>query len=215
VSGCSRTFHLATIGNLSALLPQCTGEVEDAGLLERTRRGDADAFSSLFARYQGPIFRYAAHMCGRDAADDVVQETFLAILRPSGRYDPARGTVANYLFGIARHVLLARMSSREVTGMDAENDESLGAAIDEPTVLDSLTRAETIEAVRIAIGSLPPLYREVLVLCELQELSYVDAAGIVECPVGTVRSRLHRARALLLTKLSALHSPAGLRKQCR
>ena len=200
------------IGNLSAVVPQCTGEVEDDRLLEQTRRGDAEAFSRLFARYQGPIFRYAAHMCGREAADDVVQETFLAVLRPSGRYDPARGTVGNYLFGIARHVVLGRLSYREVTGVDADSDEFAGAAIDEPTVLDSLTRAETIDAVRAAIASLPPLYREVLVLCELQELSYADAAGIVNCPVGTVRSRLHRARALLVAKLSALHPPACMRK---
>ena len=212
VSGLSRTFHFATIGNSPAVFSQCRGEVEDAGLLERTRRGDAEAFSSLFARYQGPIFRYAAHMCGRDAADDVVQETFLAVLRPSGRYDPARGTVGNYLFGIARHVVLGRLSFREVTGVDADSDERLGAAIDEPTVLDSLTRAETVAAVRGAIASLPPLYREVLVLCELQELSYADAAGIVECPVGTVRSRLHRARALLVSKLAALCPPAGVRR---
>jgi RNA polymerase sigma-70 factor (ECF subfamily) len=186
--------------------------VEDAALLERTRRGDADAFSRLFARYQGPIFRYAAHMCGRDAADDVVQETFLAVLRTSGRYDPARGTVGNYLFGIARHVVLGRLSFREVTGIDADSDELAGAAIGEPTVLDCLTRAETIDAVRAAVASLPPLYREVLVLCELQELTYVDAAAIVNCPVGTVRSRLHRARALLLAKLSAVNPPACVRK---
>jgi RNA polymerase sigma-70 factor, ECF subfamily len=206
----SRVFPL-TIGNLPAGFAQCSGEVDDAALLERTRRGDGEAFSHLFARYQGPIFRYAAHMCGRDAADDVVQETFLAILRTSGRYDPARGTVGNYLFGIARHVVLGRLSFREVTGIDAD-EECLGAAVDEPTVLDSLTRAETIEAVRVGIGSLPPLYREVLVLCDLQELTYVDAAAIVSCPVGTVRSRLHRARALLVAKLSALYPPAGIRK---
>ena len=148
----------------------------------------------------------------REAADDVVQETFLAILRTAGRYDPARGTVGNYLFGIARHVVLGRLSLREVTGIDADTDERAGAAHDDLTVLDSLTRAETIEAVRIAIASLPPLYREVLVLCELQELTYVDAAAIVNCPVGTVRSRLHRARALLLSKLSALNPPACVRK---
>jgi RNA polymerase sigma-70 factor (ECF subfamily) len=202
----------ATLGNLSAVFAQCSGEVDDAGLLERTRRGDVDACSHLFARYQGPIFRYAAHMCGRDAADDVVQETFLAILRTAGRYDPARGSVGNYLFGIARHVVLGRLSLREVTGIDGDPEELAASADDEPTVLDCLTRAETIEAVRAAIASLPPLYREVLVLCELQELTYLDAAAIVNCPVGTVRSRLHRARALLVAKLSALHPSACVRK---
>jgi RNA polymerase sigma-70 factor (ECF subfamily) len=77
-------------------------------------------------------------------------------------------------------------------------------------VLDSLSREETIKAVRAAIASLPAPYREVVVLCELQETSYADAAMIVHCPVGTVRSRLHRARALLMTKLEATRCEQGL-----
>ena len=185
--------------------------VGDARLLERAREGDAEAFAYLFARYQGPIFRYAAHMCGRDAADDVVQETFLAVLRTAGRYDPALGSVGNYLFGIARHVALGRVTAREVTGLDPEGEDCVGCA-DGPTVLDALTRAETVEAVRTAIASLPHAYREVLVLCELQDVSYADAALIVDCPVGTVRSRLHRARSLLLAKMSALYPPLAIRR---
>src|SRR5262245_17555174 len=80
--------------NFSAPGRQHSNEVEDVGLLEAARRGDAEAFSRLFSRYQGPIFRYAAHMCGRDAADDIAQETFLAVLRGAGRYDPSRGPVS-------------------------------------------------------------------------------------------------------------------------
>jgi RNA polymerase sigma-70 factor (ECF subfamily) len=187
--------------------------VDEVGLLERAGRGDAEAFSRLFARYQGPIFRYAAHMCGRGAADDVVQETFLAVLRPSGRFDARRGTVANYLFGIARHVVLGRLSTRELTGMDVDGGECAAAiAADEPDALAAMTRSEAIGAVRLAIASLPPVYREVLVLCELQEVSYLDAAAIIECPVGTVRSRLHRARALLVAKLSAVGPAAAVRR---
>ena len=90
--------------------------MDEPGLLEGARQGDPDAFSRLFACYRGPIFRYAAHMCGRDAAADVVQETFLAVLRGSGRYDPARGTVGNYLFGIARHFVVRRLETRSVAG---------------------------------------------------------------------------------------------------
>jgi RNA polymerase sigma-70 factor (ECF subfamily) len=67
--------------------------------------------------------------------------------------------------------------------------------------LEDLTRAETIESVRKAVLSLPPKYREVVVLCELQDLSYVETAEILDCAIGTIRSRLHRARALLLEKL--------------
>ena len=185
--------------------------MDDAGLIALARRGDAVAFSRLFAGFERPIFRYAAHMCGRDAADDVVQDTFLAILRGTAGYDASKGTVGNYLFGIARHFVLKRLSSRERATCELEEHDERTAWSDErqPSVLDTMSRAETVQAVRAAIASLPAPYREAIVLCELQELSYADAAAIVACPVGTVRSRLHRAKALLMTKLTATRDDTG------
>ena len=179
-------------------------EVDDAGLLERARRGDEAAFSELFARHQRAIYRYAVYLCGPDAGDDIVQETFLAVLRQTARQDTLRGTVAGYLLGIARHLAMKRLGSR---GEDENLSDQL--ASDSPAVLDDLTRVETIDAVRAAVQSLPPAYREVVVLCELDEISYAAAAGIVRCPVGTVRSRLHRARTLLTAKLAAISPAAG------
>jgi RNA polymerase sigma-70 factor, ECF subfamily len=176
---------------------------DDAGLVERARRGDEDAFSQLYARHQRAIYRYAVYLCGQDAGDDIVQETFLAVLRQTARLDTLRGTVAGYLLGIARHLAMKRLGSRG-------QDESLSdMASDSPAVLDDLTRAETIDAVRAAVQSLPPVYREAVVLCELNEMDYVAAAAIVECPVGTIRSRLHRARTLLAAKLAAISPVAG------
>ena len=135
-SGCA----LGSIPSLSwNFLPsstQCPSEVDDAGLLERARRGDAEAFSLLFARCQGPIYRYAAHMCGREAADDVVQETFLAVLRGTGRYDAARGGALGYLFGIARHVVLQRLGSRWTSADPLEHDRAATIECDEPTALE-------------------------------------------------------------------------------
>jgi RNA polymerase sigma-70 factor (ECF subfamily) len=154
-------------------------------------------------------------MCGRDAADDVVQETFLALLRGGGAYDATKGTVGNYLFGIARHFVLKRLKACEAAAFELNDDDLSAGALaeaDRPSVLDSLSREETIRAVRAAIASLPAPYREVVVLCELQETSYADAATIVQCPVGTVRSRLHRARALLTAKLAATHAEVGMRR---
>ena len=179
---------------------------DDVGLIERARRGDEDAFSRLFARHQRVIYRYASYMCGPAAGDDIVQETFLAVLRQAGRHDPLRGTVVGYLFGIARHVVMKRLASRHDDSFVEPVDDISGDAVaaDQATALDDLTRAETIEAVRAAVHSLPPAYREVVVLCEFQELDYAAAAGVVACPVGTVRSRLHRARTLLTAKLAAI-----------
>ena len=187
--------------------------MDDAALIALARRGDAVAFSRLFASFERPLFRYAAHMCGRDAADDIVQETFLAVLRGSGTYDAGKGTVGGYLFGIARHFVLKGLNAREVGSFDLdEHDEATAWPDDTPSALDSLSREETVQTVRAAIASLPAPYREVVVLCELQEMSYGDAAAIVECPIGTIRSRLHRARALLTTKLAATHAEVALRK---
>jgi RNA polymerase sigma-70 factor (ECF subfamily) len=179
------------------------GEVDDVGLLERAHRGDEDAFSQLFTRHQRVIYRYAVHMCGRDAADDIVQETFLGVLRQVGRYEASRGAVLGYLLGIARHLVVKRLTSRKLGAFDEELDENMVNAVasDHPTPIDALTKAESVERVRTAIESLPPTYREVLVLCELEEMDYVAVAEIAQCPVGTVRSRLHRAKRLLAAKL--------------
>lgn len=185
--------------------------MDDERLLERASRGDADAVSTLFARYQASIYRYAVHMCGRDAGDDVVQETFLTVMRQPGRYDPQRGPVIGYLLGIARHLALKRLASRPgAFAAELEESEETPDPAQE-TALESLTRMELVETVRAAIRSLPPLYREVIVLCELQEMDYAAAAGIIECPIGTVRSRLHRARTMLAAKLAAMQ-PAGVNR---
>ncbi len=179
--------------------------MDDARLLQRARRGDERAFSQLFAAHQRSIFRYAAYMCGKETADDVVQDTFLAVLRQSSRHDTPAGTIGGYLFGIARHLVLKRLGVRREELVEDISSVSDAVVAEDANVFDDLSRAETIEAVRAAIRSLPPAYREVIVLCELQDMDYAAAAALIECPVGTLRSRLHRARALLVTRLA--HSP--------
>jgi RNA polymerase sigma-70 factor (ECF subfamily) len=173
--------------------------VDDVGLLDGARRGDEAAFSQLFDRYQRSIYRYGAYMCGPEAGDDIVQDTFLAVLRQRGRDDAPTTSVAGYLFGIARHLVMKRLGAR---GMDlaVDLDDATVASLtdpDEQTPLETLARAETIDAVRDAIRALPLERREAIVLCELQEMNYTDAAELARCPVGTIRSRLHRAKAQL------------------
>lgn len=174
---------------------------DDAALLERARRGDEDAFSELFFRHQRAVFRYAAYMCGADAADDVVQDTFMSVLLKSGRYDSSKGAVSSYLLGTARHLVLKRLSrSRSPSMEEFTEDLNVEGSIESETPLDDFERQETVEAVRAAVQSLPASHREVIVLCELEEMDYVEAANVMQCPVGTVRSRLNRARALLSRK---------------
>ena len=179
-------------------------DVDDVGLLERARRGDQEAFSRLFSRYQRAIYRYGVYMAGREAADDIVQDTFLAVLQQRGRVDPPRGAVLAYLIGIARHRVLKRFAAvRDALRAEPLDDDAHdAAAADAETALDDLARAETIETVRAAVQALPAAYREAIVLCELQELPYVEAADVMQCPIGTVRSRLHRGRTLLAAALN-------------
>ena len=180
----------------------------DAQLLSRVASGDAEAFSALFQRRQRDVYRFALHMTASPSiAEDVTQETFLAVMRDADRYDPARATVAAWLCGIARnHVRRHVERDRRLQAVagcgdddSAPGDERLSEDADP---LEDLTRTERIEELRDAILTLPIRYREVVVLCDLHELSYLEAASAVGCAVGTVRSRLHRGRALLAVKLT-------------
>jgi RNA polymerase sigma-70 factor (ECF subfamily) len=175
--------------------------VDDSALLKRAWTGSEEAFSELFSRYQRRIFQYATRMCGPAVGDDVVQETFLAVLRP-GSFDDAKGTVVGYLFGIARHHV-ARHLTKHGTSLDdgAALPGITEVATRELSAFDVLVREQSVSALRAAVDALPPPYREVVVLCDLQEMDYKTVSGILECPLGTVRSRLHRARALLAETL--------------
>ncbi len=176
-------------------------EMDDTALLGRARTGDETAFSQLFARHQRQVFRYATYMGGADAADDIVQDTFLAVLRQKDRTDAVSGSVIGYLIGIARHLIMKRRAEAWPATPAIENAVDVPSA--EPSAFERLVMSESVDHVRAAVKTLPPAYREVMVLCELEEIDYADAAAIMQCPLGTVRSRLHRARALLLIKLSA------------
>jgi RNA polymerase sigma-70 factor (ECF subfamily) len=176
----------------------------DELLLSRTAAGDAEAFARLFQRRQGQVFRFALHMTGSiTIAEDVTQEAFLRVMRDAGRFEAGRSAVVSWLCGIARNCALQRLERERPYQAWNEDDEpgaGEGTATADPVA--ALVRAEGIEQVRQAVLSLPIRYREVVALCDLQELSYAETADALGCAVGTVRSRLHRARALLASKLS-------------
>jgi RNA polymerase sigma-70 factor (ECF subfamily) len=183
-------------------------KIDEAALLTRASKGDETAFGELYARYQRQIYHYAARMCGVAAGDDVVQETFLAVLRQGGRFDPAKGTVPAYLYGIARHHVIKRLGRDGVMLSEPVELVASDAIAPQDTPLETMARERMIGAVRQAVQSLPSAYREVVALCDLQEMDYATVAQVIQCPIGTVRSRLHRARGLLLKKLSAVPSMA-------
>jgi RNA polymerase sigma-70 factor (ECF subfamily) len=196
-------------------------EIRDVELLRRLAAGDDDAFLEFYRRHQGGLYRYAVHMSGSpQSAADVVQETFLTLIRHASKFDADRGAPAAFLFGIARNHLrkLHEKEGRYVplsdelgkglsptggsdTGSFHGNGYSARGAGHADTILDGLERAQIAELLREAILTLPDHYREPVTLCDLEGKSYGEAAALLDCPVGTVRSRLNRARSILLDKL--------------
>jgi RNA polymerase sigma-70 factor, ECF subfamily len=181
----------------------------DVELLRLMLAGDEQAFTALYLRHKGPVYRFALLMSGQASiAEEVTQEVFLALLRKARRFDPARGTLTAYLYGATRNQVLLLME-KERPYVQLIEDSSEGEAVpiaqliagDDP--LGDCTRKQANGLMRQAVLALPARYREVIVLCDFQELSCAEAALALNCPVGTVNSRLHRGHALLLKKLRA------------
>src|SRR3984957_3147612 len=177
----------------------------DEELLLRLRHGDEAAFLALYRRRQAALYRFALQMSGSAAtAEDITQEVFLTLLRRECGFNPERGTLSGYLFGIARKLALRQIErGRADVALESDAEEASWPelAVNDDALAD-LTHREGIEALRRAVTALPRRYREVVALCDLEEVDYADAAAALGCPIGTVRSRLHRARALLLEKLN-------------
>jgi len=174
----------------------------DSSLLTQMRDGDVAAFQRLYQRHQGPIYRYALMRCGQAAlAADVVQDVFMGLLSKSYRYDAGLGNLQNFLFGVSRNLLLkqdqAERRHQPLPGFGVEDgEEVLMSETTEPT--DVIFHQQMTEHVRQAVSLLRPHYRDVIILYELQELSYAEIAVICDIDIGTVRSRLSRARAAIL-----------------
>ena len=209
-----------------------TTDLADALLLRRIAGGDEAAFSEVYRQKHPAIYRFALHMTGNaSVAEDVTQEVFMALIRDPRRFDPSRGTLGGFLFGVARNHLRKRWEQdRRLVAFDGDPDDlHATASLDRGGIRpangngahgngngrgapssapgwDEFESVEAIGRVRQAVSTLPENYREVVVLCELEEMSYEEAASALGCPVGTVRSRLHRARAMLVEKLRETRS---------
>lgn len=186
--------------------------------MRRTAAGDREAFATLYRRHHAVVYRFARLMSGCPVvAEDVVQEVFLVVMRDASRYDARRSSLTTYLYGVARyHTRRRLLRERRFVAID-ESD----AVIPEPLSLDdvaaSVDRELALQRLRRAILSLPSRYREVVIFCDLEGLSYGEAAATIGCAIGTIRSRLHRARQLLTTKMTReeLHETPSRRTALR
>lgn len=189
-------------------------QLTDSKLVRLMLGGDKEAFAELYSRRQRDVYRFALHMSGApDLAEDVTQEVFMVLMRKGSSYDESRGSVNAFLLGIARNYVLRRLKQERSFVLMGESDSEDGSAstavASASSQLDVLARNEEIRSMQTAILSLPAHYREVLVLCDLQEMSYAEAAGVLGCAIGTLRSRLHRGRAMLIEKLRPARDEAA------
>lgn len=193
-------------------------EPRDELLLQRMATGDEEAFHQFYNRHHAPVYQFALHMTGRrEAAEEVVQEAFMTLIQKADKFEAERGEPKAFLFGIARmHVrrLAERERRYEPLTDEANLQEEAGGRKNghapRESLLGELTREETVAQVRRAVTMLPEHYREVVTLCDLQARDYATAAKMLDCPIGTVRSRLARGREILAARLRAV--PAGAKK---
>jgi len=132
-------------------------------------------------------------------AEDIAQDVFVSLLRQPYRFDPVRGSMRAFLLGMARNLALKRW--RDERRWDELGDEEF---VTQPTNVEPIERSEIAETVGNAVRSLPPLQREVLILAEYEDLSIEEIARAVDSEIGTVKSRLHRARENLRRILAPL-----------
>lgn len=186
----------------------------DTDLLRQMHAGTAAAFAALYRRHQGPLYRFALLRCGSgDTAADVVQEAFMALLTGKLAYDPLRGQLQHFLFGVARNLILKLEEGRQrhtaLPEPDEDGELELDLASDDQEPLGRLLGNEAAEQVRRALALLPAHYRDPVILYELHDLSYQEIAQVCQVDIGTVRSRLSRARAALAKRLQGLHPAAS------
>jgi RNA polymerase sigma-70 factor (ECF subfamily) len=174
----------------------------DVRLLAEIVAGVEQSFVELYRRRHNDVYRFVFAMAkSRSFAQDVTQEVFLNVLENAGRFDSAKGTVRAWLFGCARHVTLDRLR------LERRWTDDMPADVGTLDSDERLLADQRVERLHAAIARLPVEYREALVLFELQELTYAETATVLDCPIGTVRSRLHRGRVLLATMLDENAQP--------
>lgn len=158
--------------------------------------GNRPAFDELFERYRQPIWAFFRRRIADPAeAEELAQDTFLAVLKAARRYEP-RASFRSYLFGIAFNVLSASRRKRQRLGEVSSPD-----AIDVPA---AATDPAAVLWVRQAIDALDPKDREIVMLREFDALDYAEIAAVLDVPLNTVRSRLFRARLALRDQLAGV-----------
>jgi RNA polymerase sigma-70 factor (ECF subfamily) len=189
----------------------------DERLLEQAASGDETAFAVIYERHRGLVFRFAYRLSqSREVAEEITHDCFLSLIKEPQRFktDGQRASLRTYLCAAARNLVLKRLRRAGAETAIDDFSEQLAAA-ESQGPLRLLLDAEFSEAVRKAVGELPPLQREALILFEYEELSLAEIAEVAGADVGTVKSRLHRAREGLRIALAPYFKSVGTTEKCR
>jgi len=179
---------------------------EDADLLLRVRKGEEEALQKLHRRYAPLVFHLACRTLDRAAAEEVVQDTFLAVWRRAADFDPGRGAFRTWLLSIGHHRMLDELRSRsrrpQIAGDLLFEQWSLSA--DEPLPDETLWRNYQREAVSEAVAALPGPQRDALRLAFFADLSHEEVARVLKVPLGTAKTRIRSGLRLLERHLGSL-----------
>jgi RNA polymerase sigma-70 factor, ECF subfamily len=180
----------------------------EAELLMRACRGDESAFQLIYERHRNCVFRFAYRMLGSTgAAEDITHDCFLALLQKPHLFNPDRASLRTYMCAAARNMAWKQLRFRRMHNETDEGDcDQQVEWQDNP--YEHMVSSEITEQVRQAVLSLPPLQREAIILYEFEELSLLDIAAVAQTDVGSIKSRLHRARHRL-RMLLAQWLPSG------
>ena len=165
----------------------------DGALIEQSVRGRPDAFVEVVHRHEIAVHGFLARRAGHQVADDLLGEVWVRAFAARGGYDPGHDEARPWLYGIARNVLRAHWRARRDTD-HAAAEEAVDPWDDVVDRLDSAAQAQVLVS---ALRALPAAERDVLLLVAWEQLTPAEAAVVLGVPQGTVRSRLHRARAAL------------------
>lgn len=177
---------------------------DDTLLATRCLEGDQGAWTELVARHTGRVFAIAYKFCGRaDVAEDLTQEIFVKVYQSLARFKPAEGKFDAWLGSVSRnhaidHYRRTRQERQRREGSETALDS---ARSKDPTPMQSAERSERAALVHAGLRSLPEDLRDPIILCDLQGVSYEDAAESLGVPLGTVKSRLNRGRLELAKRL--------------
>jgi RNA polymerase sigma-70 factor (ECF subfamily) len=169
----------------------------DVEIYRAAAQGNGEAMALLYQRYGSLIYRFSLRLSRDESiAEEVTQDVFVAILKEGARYDPRCAAPSTWMCAIARRLVWKHLDRRQRHApMEDSSQQTFPSPNDEPDI--ALGRNQAIAAVQRGIDELPPEFREVVILCEFEEMKYGEVALVLGVPVGTVRSRLHRAKARL------------------